>query len=52
MFITNRKAHTDILGRLETESEWQENYRFIEIKNYAAIVFTKFGIYTKMKMLK
>lgn len=42
MFITNRKAHTDILGRLETESEWQEIIDLLKTKNYEAIVFTKF----------
>ena len=42
MFITNRKAHTDILGRQETESEWQEIIDLLKSKNYEAIVFTKF----------
>ena len=42
MFITNRKAHTDILGRLETESEWKEIIDLLKTKNYEAIVFTKF----------
>lgn len=42
MFITNRKAHADILGRQETESEWQEIIDLLKSKNYAAIVFTKF----------
>lgn len=42
MFITNRKAHTDILGRKETESEWQEIIDLLKSKNYEAIVFTKF----------
>ena len=32
MFITNRKAHTDILGRLETESEWQEIIDLLKAK--------------------
>lgn len=42
MFITNRKAHTDILGRQETESEWQEIIDLLKTKNYEAIIFTKF----------
>ena len=42
MFITNRKAHADILGRKETESEWQEIIDLLKSKNYEAIVFTKF----------
>ena len=42
MFITNRKAHIDILGRHETESEWQEIIDLLKSKNYDAIVFTKF----------
>ena len=32
MFITNRKAHIDILGRLETESEWQEIIDLLKTK--------------------
>ena len=43
LFITNRKAHADILGRNETPEEWQEIIDLLKKHDYKAIVFTKFN---------
>lgn len=42
LFITNREAHANILGREETQSEWQEIIELIKSEGYSGIVFTKF----------
>lgn len=42
LFITNREAHANILGRQETPEEWQEIIDLLKKSNYQGIVFTKF----------
>ena len=42
MFITNREPHAEILGRQETETEWQEIIDLLNTNDYEGIVFTKF----------
>ena len=42
MFITNREAHVNILGRQETDCEWQEIIDLLKSEGYKGIVFTKF----------
>ena len=42
IFITNREVHVNILGRQETESEWQEIIDLLKEEGYEGIVFTKF----------
>lgn len=42
LFITNREAHANILGRQETEGEWQEIIDLLKAEGYEGIVFTKF----------
>jgi hypothetical protein len=42
LFITNREAHANILGRQETLEEWQEIIDLLKMYNYQGIVFTKF----------
>lgn len=42
LFITNRQAHADILGKNETSEEWQEIINLLKENNYKGIVFTKF----------
>lgn len=42
LFITNREAHANILGRQETEHEWQEIIDLLKEKDYEGIIFTKF----------
>ena len=42
IFISNREAHANILGRQETECEWQEIIDLLKAEGYEGIVFTKF----------
>lgn len=42
MFITNREPHAEIIGKQETESEWQEIIDLLNTNDYEGIVFTKF----------
>lgn len=42
IFISNREAYTNILGRQETECEWQEIIDLLKTEGYEGIVFTKF----------
>ena len=42
LFITNREPHAKILGRQETECEWQEIIDLMKAEGYEGIVFTKF----------
>lgn len=42
LFITNRQAYADILGKNETSEEWQEIINLLNENDYKGIVFTKF----------
>ena len=42
LFITNRQAYADILGKNETSEEWQEIINLLKENDYKGIVFTKF----------
>lgn len=42
LFITNRQAHADILGKNEISEEWQEIINLLKENDYKGIVFTKF----------
>ena len=42
IFISNREAYANILGRQETEYEWQEIIDLLKTEGYEGIVFTKF----------
>lgn len=52
LFITNREAHANILGRQETSEEWQEIIDLLNVNNYHAIVFTKFDCLRGNKNVK
>lgn len=52
LFITNRQAHADILGRNETVEEWQEIINLLKENDYKGIVFTKFDNLKENKNVK